>query len=112
MTLKRYLTAAVVLLSHTGAFADDFEPKIAAHLVPTNAVLKISETRTATDPQGRPVQVVCGVVSVRPDPNHFASSTFAYVIDDDKLWLTWKTEWLKEPQEMGVVRVMKYCPGN
>jgi hypothetical protein len=52
-------------------------------------------------------------VSVRPDPNHFASSTFAYVIDDDKLWLTWKADWLKEPpQEMGVMRVMKYCPGN
>ena len=113
MTLKKYLTAAVVLLSHHSAFAEDFQPKIAAHLVPTNAVLKISETRTATNAQGRSVQVVCGIVSVRPDPNHFASSAFAYVIDDDKLWLSWKAEWLKEPpQEMGVVRVMRYCPGN
>ena len=25
---------------------------------------------------------------------------------------SWKAEWLKEPQEMGVVRVMRYCPGN
>ena len=113
MTLKKYLTAAVVLLSHHSAFAEDFQPKIAAHLVPTNAVLKISETRTATNAQGRSVQVVCGIVSARPDPNHFASSAFAYVIDDDKLWLSWKAEWLKEPpQEMGVVRVMRYCPGN
>ena len=90
MTLKNYLTAAVVLLSHHSAFAEDFQPKIAAHLVPTNAVLKISETRTATNAQGRSVQVVCGIV-----------------------WLSWKAEWLKEPpQEMGVVRVMRYCPGN
>ena len=43
---------------------------------------------------------------------NFSNRTFAYVVDDDKLWLTGMEEWLKEPQEMGVVQVMKYCPGN
>ena len=62
--------------------------------------------------QSRSVQVACGVVTVRKDAGNFSSRTFAYVVDDDKLWLTGMEEWLKEPQEMGVVRVMKYCPGN
>ena len=106
-----YLTAALLALSHGPAFADDFQPKIAAHLVPVNAVIEISRTRTATA-EARSVQVVCGVVTVRKDAGNFSTRTFAYVVDDDKLWLTGMEEWLKAPQKMGVVQVMKYCPGN
>ena len=121
MIFRGYLTAILVALSHSSAFADDFQPKIAAHLVPTNAVIEISKTRTAVTAEGRSVQVVCGVVTVRKDPGNWATRTFAYVVDDDKLWLTgmeeWlkepqKDDWVKEPQKTGVVQVMRYCPGN
>lgn len=87
------------------------QPKIAAHfLVPETAEIAISATKAATDPRGRAVQVACGLVTVRRDANNFSTSSFVYVIDDDVLWLTWKAEeWLKEPQKMGVVQVMRYC---
>jgi hypothetical protein len=28
-----------------------------------------------------------------------------------KPW-TGEEDWLKEPQKMGIIQVMKYCPGN
>lgn len=107
----KHLAAAVMLFACSSALAEDMTSQVAAHLRPANAEIKISRTRTAPE-EGRSVQVVCGVVTVRKDAGNFSSRTFAYVIDDDKLWLTGMEEWLKEPQEMGVVRVMKYCPGN
>jgi hypothetical protein len=108
----KYLTAAVVLFACSSACAEDMAPKVAAHLRPANAEIKISKTRTAAE-EGRSVQVACGVVTVRKDAGNFSTRTFAYVVDDDKLWLTGVEEWLKAPpQELGVVRVMKYCPGN
>ena len=112
MNFRAYMAAILVALSYGPVFADDFQPKIAARLIPANAAIEISKARTATTAEGRSVQVVCGVVTVRKDPGNFATRTFAYVVDDDKLWLTEKEEWLKEPQKMGVVQVMKYCPGN
>ena len=107
----KYLAAAIMLFACSSALAEDMTPKVAAHLRPANAEINISRTRTAAE-EGRSVQVACGVVTVRKDAGNFSTRTFAYVIDDDELWLTGMEEWLKEPQEMGVVRVMKYCPGN
>jgi hypothetical protein len=107
----KYLAAAVVLFACSSALAEDMTPKVAAHLRPANAEIEISKTRTASG-EGRSVQVACGVVTVRKDAGNYSTRTFAYVVDDDKLWLNGMEEWLKEPQEMGVIRVMRYCPGN
>ncbi|MEO8318015.1 MAG: hypothetical protein ABJA75_09165 [Bradyrhizobium sp.] len=107
----KYLAAAVLLLACSSALAEDMTPKVAAHLLPANAEIKISRTRTALE-EGRSVQVACGVITVRKDAGNYSTRTFAYVVDDDQLWLNGMEEWLKEPQQMGVVRVMKYCPGN
>ncbi len=107
----KYLAAGVLLFVRSSALAEDVTPKVAAHLRPENAEIKISKTRTAPE-EGRSVQVACGVVTVRKDAGNYSTRTFAYVVDDDKLWLNGMEEWLKEPQEMGVLRVMKYCPGN
>lgn len=76
-----------------------------------NAEIHISWTSPASDPQGRSIEVVCGEVTVRNDRG-FSTSTFAYVIDDDKLWLAWKIEWMMESESQGVRRVMRYCPGR
>lgn len=105
------LAAILVAFVGSSAFAEDMKPNIAVHLLPANAEIQISRTRTAAT-DGRSVQVVCGVVTVRKDPGNFSSRTFAYIVDDDMLWLTGEEAWLKRPQVMGVVQVMKYCPGN
>jgi hypothetical protein len=111
MNFKACLAATLVLCTCSSALAEDMERKITAHLLPTNAEIRISRTRTVPV-EGRSVQVACGVITVRKDPGNFSSRTFAYVVDDGKLWLTGMEEWLKEPQKMGVVQVMKFCPGN
>lgn len=111
MNGRRILATALLAWNCAPAWADDLKPNIAAHLVPANAEIRISRTRTASD-DGRAVQVACGVITVRRDADNFSTRTFAYVVDDDKLWLTGQEEWLKAPQRMGVVQVMKYCPGN
>jgi hypothetical protein len=72
----------------------------------SNAEIEIAETRTDKGPS-----VVCGTIIVRKDAHNYATRTFAYVVDDDKLW-TGEEAWLKEPQQMGIIQVMKYCPGN
>ena len=92
-------------------FAEDFKPKIATHLIPDNAEIEISTMRTASD-QGRTLNIACGVITVRKDAHNYSTRTYAYIVDDDKLWLNGQEAWLKEPQRMGVVQVMKYCPGN
>jgi hypothetical protein len=91
------------------AQAGEFEPKIAAHLIPANAEIHVSWINPRTDPQGRKVEIVCGEVTVRRD-NGFDTTAFAYVIEDDKLFLSWKTDWMREPEPMGVRSVMRYCP--
>jgi hypothetical protein len=106
------LASFVALLSAGLSRADDtpIQPKIAAHFVePEKAEIEISRTKSAINADGEPVQVACGKVTVRRDAKNWSSSGFAYVIDDDKLWLSWKSEWLKEPQNMGVVQVLRYC---
>ena len=55
--------------------------------------------------------VTPGHLTVRNDKG-FSTTSFAYVIDDDKLWQAWKIEWMKEPEPQGVRRVMRYCPGR
>ncbi|MCS3763295.1 hypothetical protein [Bradyrhizobium centrosematis] len=104
---------AAVFAASMGApvLADDLTPKIAAHLIPPNAEIHISWTSPASDPEGRAIEVVCGEVTVR-NPRGFSTSTFAYVVDDDKLWLAWKIDWMKEPESQGVRRVMRYFPGR
>ena len=52
-----------------------------------------------------------GTFTLREDANNHSTRTFAYVVDDDRLWTAEDTR-LKEPQKMGIVQVMKYCPGN
>jgi hypothetical protein len=52
-----------------------------------------------------------GTFTLREDANNHSTRTFAYVVDDDRLWTAEGTR-LKEPQRMGIVQVMKYCPGN
>lgn len=111
MICKTYLAAAFIACICAPAFAGDLEPKIAAHLIPPKAEIHVSWTAPASDPQGRSVDVACGEVTVRSDKG-FSTSTFAYVIDDDKLWLSWETEWMKEPEPQGVRSVMRYCPGR
>jgi len=108
---KICLAAAFAASMGVPAFADDLTPKIAAHLIPPNPEIHISWTSPASDPEGRAIEVVCGEVTVR-NPRGFSTSTFAYVIDDDKLWLAWKIDWMKEPESQGVRRVMRYCPGR
>jgi hypothetical protein len=106
------LAVLVTLLPPAPSLAEDapIQPKIAAHFVePDKAEIEISRTKSATNADGQPVQVACGKVTVRRDAKNWSSSGFAYVIDDDKLWLSWKSEWLKEPQNMGVVQVLRYC---
>ncbi|MGT2435135.1 hypothetical protein ACU4GH_03820 [Bradyrhizobium betae] len=111
MIHKICLAAAFATFMGVPAFADDLTPKIAAHLIPPNAEIHISWTSPASDPEGRPIEVACGEVTVR-NPKGFSTSSFAYVIDDDKLWLAWKIDWMKEPESQGVYRVMRYCPGR
>ena len=106
------LAAYAALLAHGPVRANDapIQPKIAAHFAePEKAEIEISRTKSATNANGEPVQVACGKVTIRRDAKNWSSSGFAYVIDDDKLWLSWKSEWLKEPQNMGVVQVLRYC---
>jgi hypothetical protein len=106
---RKYLIA-LLALACSPALADDMKPKIAAQLLPENAAIEISATRTASE-QGRSMQVICGIVSNRWNPNYWSSSSFAYVVDDDRLWVT-QSEFMKQPEKMAVLKVMKYCPGN
>jgi len=108
---KTCLAAALAAFICAPASADDLTPKIAAHLVPPNAEIHISWTSTASDPQGRTIEVACGEITVR-NPRGFDTSTFAYVIGDDKLWVAWEIEWMKEPDPQGYRSVIKYCPGR
>jgi hypothetical protein len=105
------LAAVLIACIGTPAPAGDVEPKIAAHLIPPNAEIHVSWTNPRTDPQGRKVEIVCGEVTVRR-ANGFDTTAFAYVVDDDKLFLSWKTDWMREPEPMGVRSVMRYCPGR
>jgi hypothetical protein len=108
---------AVLLMMVPGiAHADDtpLRTTIAAHLrAPEMAEIELFKSKAMTDPEGRAVHVVCGMVTVRRDAGNFASSGFAYVIDDDRLWMSSKSEWLKAPNEReifpGVMRVAQYC---
>ena len=50
-----------------------------------------AETRTDKGPS-----VVCGTITVRKDAHNYSTRTYAYVVDDDKLW-TGEEAWLKEP---------------
>jgi hypothetical protein len=109
--IRKTCLAALAALICAPASADDLTPKIAAHLVPPNAQIHISWTSPAYDPQGRAIEVACGEVTVR-NPRGFDTSTFAYVIGDDKLWVAWEIEWMKEPDPQGYRSVMKYCPGR
>ncbi|UPK25302.1 hypothetical protein [Bradyrhizobium sp. 195] len=111
MIRKICLAAALAAFVGAPALADDLTAKIAYHLIPPNAEIHISWTSPASDPQGRSIEVACGEVTVRNDRG-FSTSTFAYAVDDDKLWLAWKIEWMKEPESLGVRRVMRYCPGR
>jgi hypothetical protein len=108
---KTCFAAALVAFICAPASADDLTPKIAAHLVPPNAEIHISWTSPGSDPQGRAIEVACGEVTVR-NPRGFDTSTFAYVIGDDKLWVAWEIEWTKEPDPQGYRSVIKYCPGR
>lgn len=105
------LAAALIVCIGAPAPAGDVEPKIAAHLIPANAEIHVSWTNPRLDGEGRKVDVVCGEVTVRR-ANGFDTTAFAYVIDDDKLFLSWKIDWMKEPAPMGVRSVMRYCPGR
>ncbi|WP_298240842.1 hypothetical protein [uncultured Bradyrhizobium sp.] len=111
MIHRTCLAAAIAAFISMPALADELTPKIAAHLIPPNAEIHISWTSPASDPEGRAIEVVCGEVTVRNDRG-LSTSSFAYVIDDDKLWLAWKIDWMKEPEPQGVRRVMRYCPGR
>ena len=103
MNFRAYMATIFVALSYGPVFADDFQPKIRPADTGERGH-EISKTRTATTADGRSVQVVCGVVTVRKDPGNFATRTFAYVVEDDKLWLTEKEEWLKEPRKWASCR--------
>jgi len=105
---KTCLAAALAALICAPAFADDLSPKIAAHLIPSNAEIHISWISAATDRQGRPTEVACGEVTVR-NPRGFDTVTFAYVVGDDKLWLH-EDAWVKEPEPQAIRAVMRYCP--
>lgn len=105
------LAAALMICIGAPAPAGDVEPKIAAQLIPENAEIHVSWTNPGTDWEGRKVDVVCGEVTVRR-ANGFDTTAFAYVIDNDKLFLSWKIDWMKEPVPMGVRSVMRYCPGR
>lgn len=111
MTRKTYLATALVALCCAPALADDLTPKIAAQLVPPNAEIHISWTSPASDVQGRAIEVACGEVTVR-NPRGFDTSTFVYVISDDKLWVAWQEQWMKQPDPQGYRNVMRYCPGR
>ncbi|MGY8706500.1 hypothetical protein RAD16_12245 [Bradyrhizobium sp. 18BD] len=91
---KTYLAATLAAFVCAPALADDLTPKIAAHLVPPNAEIQISWTSSASDPQGRPIEVACGEVTVR-NPRGFDTVTFAYVIG--------------EPEPQAIRAVMRYC---
>ena len=111
MIHKICLVAIVAAFVGAPALADDLTPKIAAHLIPPNAEIHISWTSPANDADGRAIEVACGEITVRNDKG-FSTTSFAYVIDDDKLWQAWKIEWMREPEPQGVRRVMRYCPGR
>ena len=100
----KYLVAGIALLACSSAFAGDMKPKIAAHLRSENPEIEIDQTR-----EDKGLSVVCGTITIRKDANNFSTRTFAYVVDEDKLW-TGEEAWLKEPQKMGIIQVMKYCP--
>ena len=103
----KYLTAAVAALPiWSPAFAEDLTPKIAAHLRSTTPEIKIDKTRSDNGKS-----IVCGTITLRKDAHNYSTRTFAYVVDDDRLW-TAEDTWPKEPQKMGIIQVMKYCPGN
>jgi hypothetical protein len=108
---KRYLAAALAALICAPALADDLTPKIAAQLIPPNAEIHISWISPASDLEGRKIEVACGEVTVR-NPSGFDTSTFVYVIDDDKLLVAWQEQWMKEPDPQGYRKVMRYCPGR
>ena len=111
MTHQICLAAIIAAFIGAPALADDLTPKIAAHLIPPNAEIHISWTSPANDPDGRTIEVACGEITVRTDTG-FSTTSFAYVMDDDKLWQTSKIEWMKEPELQGVRSVMRYCPGR
>ncbi|UPJ56788.1 hypothetical protein [Bradyrhizobium sp. 192] len=111
MIHKICLAAVIAAFVGAPALADDLTPKIAAHLIPPNAEINISWTSPASDPDGRTIEVACGEISVRNDKG-FSTTSFAYVIDDDKLWQAWKIEWMKELEPQGARRVMRDCPGR
>ena len=110
------LACAAMLMLVAPASAEDgaLRSRIASHLDPQNAEIEIFETSDVTTRQGDRFRVTCGMVTVRRDARNFSSSGFAYVIDSDKLWMSSKPEWLKEPSERtvfpGVARVAQYCP--
>lgn len=109
MMCKTVSAVALMACICAPAFAGELEQKVATHLIPPNAEIHVSWTSRGTDPQGRAVDVACGEVTVRNDSG-FATSAFAYVVDDDKLWLSWQTEWMRQPEPLGVRSVMRYCP--
>ena len=108
---KRYLAAALAALICAPALADDLTPKIAAQLIAPNAEIHISWISPAPMSEGRKIEVACGEVTVR-NPRGFDTSTFVYVIDDDKLLVAWQEQWMKEPDLQGYRKVVRYCPGR
>ncbi|MGN6116721.1 MAG: hypothetical protein ACTHN2_14520 [Nitrobacter sp.] len=112
------LACAAMLMLVVPASAEDgaLRTRIASHLDPQSAEIAIFETSDVTTRQGDKIRVTCGTVTVRRDARNFSSSGFAYVIGDDRLWMSSKPEWQKDPDARtvfpGVARVAQYCPGH
>ena len=108
--------ATLMLVAPASAGDDALRARIASHLDPQNAEIAIFETSDVTTRRGDKIRVTCGTVTVRRDARNFSSSGFAYVIGDDRLWMSSKPEWLKDPDARtvfpGVARVAQYCPGH